>query len=154
MKPLPFRRFPHRTLWMIGMLALLAAAVAVAAVYRGTAPARAEQALVHASLLELQYQSQVDPGNPRVFYHLGERALEARNRDLALTSFRQAAVLAPHDEGMWLTWARAAAAIRGSGAALDVLDTFLVVHPRSLSAHLMKAQILAQLGRSSDALAE
>src|SRR5579871_6906047 len=134
--PLLFRR---RRLWQVGVL-LLAASVAL---YVGTASLYAGPALEHASLADLMFQAQQDPNDARTVYYLGLRAQDLRNDALALDSFATAATLAPHDETIWLAWARAAARINGSHAALDILSTFLQIHPHSAGAHLMGAQILS-----------
>lgn len=144
-------RLRHRRLWQIGFLLLLAACIAL---YFGTASLRAEQALKHASLVDLQFLAQQDPNDARIVYTLGLRAQALHKDELALDSFTAAATLAPHDEKIWLAWARAAARIRGSHAALDVLSTFLQVHPHSAAAHLMTAQILSELGDPERAYAE
>jgi tetratricopeptide (TPR) repeat protein len=145
-------RSRQRWLWQLGIPLLLIISAVIW--YFKTAPQRAEQTLKQASLLELQVESQQDANNPRVFYYLGQRAQEAGQKQLALTSFQQAATLAPNDEATWLTWARAAAALQGSLAAINILNTFLQVHPHSVGAHLMLAQIFSELDDTQHAYAE
>jgi len=134
-----------------GLLLFLPVSIAL---YFGTASLRAEQALKHASLADLQFQAQQDPNDARIAYYLGLRAQALHKDELALDSFTSAATLAPHDETIWLAWAHAAARIRGSQEALDILSTFLQVHPHCANAHLMAAQILSQLGEQERAYAE
>lgn len=141
-----------RRLWLWGTPLLLA--LAAIAWYAATAPQRAEQALKQSSFLELQYEAQCDPNNPRIFHYLGLTAQRAGQKALALDSFGQAATMAPNDESAWLTWARASAAIQGSQAALNILNTYLQVHPRSAESHLMLAQIFAELADHPRAYAE
>ncbi|HZP80943.1 MAG TPA: tetratricopeptide repeat protein [Chthonomonadaceae bacterium] len=142
----------YRRLWLPG-IPLLLALVAIAW-YAATSPRRAEQALQQASFLELQYEAQRNPDNPRIFHYLGLTAQRAGQKQLALDSFGQAATMAPHDEAAWITWARAAAAIQGSQAAINILNTYLQVHPRSAESHLMLAQICAELADHPRAYAE
>lgn len=147
----PAMRSRRKWIWLPGILLLLLAAIFL---YRRMMPRRTEQTLEQASLLELQYEAQRDPHNPRVFYYSGVRAQQAGQPQRALNAFGQAATLAPQDEALWLTWARAAAATQGSQAAINILTTFLQGQPQSAESHLLLAQILSEMGDHTHSLAE
>src|SRR5579871_920562 len=74
-----------------GLLLFLPVSIAL---YFGTASLRAEQALKHASLADLQFQAQQDPNDARIAYYLGLRAQALHKDELALDSFTSAATLA------------------------------------------------------------
>lgn len=121
---------------MFGFLALGLSVVLV----RGISLFLSQKWLEKATLEQLASASRREPGNARVFHHLGQRARAVGQNKQALEAFYQAAQLAPDDEAVWIDWAQMAAKVRGPLAAEAILLTFLQRYPRSPRIHLERAK--------------
>lgn len=133
------RRFPHWRSWCVALLALLGGAA-----YLWTAPVREERTLQTATLTQLQSLAAQQPGNPRVFYHLGVRDQQVGDGPAAQAAFGRSAALAPDDERTWLAWAASARAFQDAAQSYAILRTFLARHPNSAPAHLALAEYYQQ----------
>ncbi len=95
----------------------------------------------------------VDPANQDAWRLLQERGAELGRPDEALTFARERAAARPWDASLPLTLARIHCVREAFDDALHAVEEALVIDPRLLDAHDLRAQILGDLGRHEEARA-
>jgi cytochrome c-type biogenesis protein CcmH/NrfG len=131
--------------------ALIVCGIPVACYVWQNTSAGYESSLQNASVAHLLAASRRDPQNPRVLYHLGNRALAEGRLQGAYESFQKAAALEPDSEEICLRAAHVADLVGDGAGAFRGLNRFLQAHPNRPAVLMALARLYQRVGVVKDA---